>query len=306
MEQLIERFKLISAAINLNEYEIISSQTEKLLTFSLDSRANDIVKSLQMHSYDDALLKIKSYSKNVPNISNIYKDPKAQELQIQLRTLEMDLGNLYEEKNEYLSNINEFITLYQYYLHDELKNILKQKLQNAKTALLKRDISKERYEELSNQYNILNEQTDIVSQKKPNSLNQKDAQELKNLYKKANRVINPDILTDNEKKRTQKMFKALNRAYTNKDLATIKKIQKTIEENPRVIYGFDKIDDITLLRAQSKSLQSKIIALKEEIETIKKSDIYKFLNSTKNLEQYFMSVKEALITQKTKIVTDLI
>ncbi len=306
MEQLVERFKLISAAINLNEYEIISAQTKKLSTFSLDSRADDILKSLQKQAYDEALSKIRTYEKNASNI-NAYKDPKIQALHIQLRTLEKDLNNLHEEKNEYIANINEFISFFfQYYLHVELQNVLKLRLKNAGDALGQNHITRKRFEELNEKYNLYAHQLNSFTEQRTEHLSQEDSKEIKDLYKKANRTINPDILTENEKKRTQKMFDALNRAYTRRDLATVKKIQKTIEENPRIIYGFDKINDKDKLRAQSKALQLKISTLKDEIKTIKQSDIYQFLNSTDNLESYFQNIKHILVINKIQLGSTLV
>lgn len=301
MEQLIERFKLISAAINLHEESIVKSQIKKIKNFSLNSQARDIVSTLENGSYDEALFKIRNYIKNLADMS-AYKDPKIQQLQVQLRTLEMDLGNLYGKKHEHLGNIYEFTTLYHYYLDKILNKILKHRLQNADKMFKNGSLDKNIYEKIKNQYKTYQDSMITHTQAIPFELSNEDKAELKQLYKQASQTINPDILTEDYKKRTQKMFNALNTAYKKRDLATVKKIQKAIEDNPKSVYGFQKIDNIDALREQSKNLRLKIESLNKDIQTIQKSKIFIFLQNTKDLKGYFQQLQNTL----TKLEKELI
>lgn len=291
MKKIAKRFELISIAIDLKESSIILNQIKKLKTFNLNEAAYNIVALLENHQYDSAKNEIKKYLKKLSVIS-AYNDPKVQEFQIQLRTLEKDLNDIIYTKNKLLNDINKFNDTYSNTLGGKLKEILDYKIKNAKSEEEKRR---------------LNEQYRLLAKSQENSqatfqLSAHEENELDNMYKKLNKEINPDIVLGTFRQKAQKLFEALSRAYEKKDLATVKNIQKTIKENPKIIYGFSKINDIPTLREQSKKLQSKISEEKIILREIEHSEVCSILESTENLSEYFSVLKRNLDQKKLEII----
>lgn len=301
LKKIAKRLELINIAITLNEKDIISSQIKKLRSFGLGEEAKYIISLLEREAYDKASNKIKNYLRNLSDM-NAYKDSKLQELQVQLNTLESDFHNLLETKNECIRGINEFNTLFHINLGDTINEILRAQLKNAQNAYKEGRISQDVFESIKERYEVFLKSRQAQEDEKTYDLDVKEKNKLKKLYKKANREINPDILLEQFKKRTSKMYSALNMAYLKQDLATIEKIQKTIDENPKSVYGYDKIDNKQAIREQSKRLREKIQDLKQDIDTLEQSEIYSLLHSINNLEEYFINIKRYLIAQKNELI----
>lgn len=301
VEKIVKRFELIILAIELDESKIIDSQIDRLRSFNLSNEAENIVNLLERHSYEQASTRIKTYIKKLSDIG-AYKDPKLGELQIQLKTLERDFNSLLEEKNEYLATMLEYESLFHKNLDSTLEEILKKRYESAKDAYGKGKLDTNVYNSIKNHYLEFEKSKKSYESEEQFQLNDYEKKELKNLYKKANKKINPDILLERFRKRTQKMFLALNNAYKRRDLTTIKKIQKSIEKNQQSVYGYDNIDDMDALRKQSKSLRRKIKELKQGLEKIKNSEIHTLLQSTDDLEYYFKTIQKRLLGKKEKLL----
>lgn len=300
MKKIVKRFELISVAISLEENEIIDSQIRKLRTFRLSKEAESIVNLLEHRSYEQATTRIKTYIKKISDIS-AYKDPKIGELQVQLQTLERDFYKLSETKNEYVANILEYTALYHKILDPILDEILTKKFKNAKDAYDKGKIDTKLYESVQKHYNAFQESRRVYEKDSHFYLSSDEKNELKELYLKANKKINPDTLLEHFRQRTQKMYIALNNAYKKRDLATIRKIKKTIDQNPNAVYGFDRVDNVETLRKQSRDLRKKINQLQTGLDAIKESKIYSLLNSVENFEFYFNNLKKRLANKKERL-----
>lgn len=304
MKQLAKRLELINIAISLNERDIISSQIKKIRSFGLNEEAKYIVNLLEREAYGKATDKIRNYLRNLSDI-NAYKDTKLQELQVQLSTLERDFNTLLETKNECIRGINEFTNLFHINLGEIINDILTAQFQNAQKAYKDGKTSQDIYLDIKDRYEAFKKSEQIQEEDSSYSLDTNEKNRLKKLYKKANRQINPDILLDKFKQRTEKMHSALNVAYLKQDLATIEKIQKTIDENPQSVYGYDKIDNKSLIREHSKELRGKIGDLKKDLDKLEKSEIYSLIHSVNNLQEYFTNIKKYLITQKSQLIKQL-
>lgn len=304
MKQIAKRFELINIAISLNEKDIISSQIKKIRSFGLNEEARYIINLLENEAYSKASDKIRNYLRNISN-ANAYIDTKLQELQVQLSTLKKDYNSLVEAKNESIREINEFITLFHINLGEIISEILKAQFKNAKKAYKEAKTSRDIYDSVKSKYESFIKSEEKQQSQSSYSLNVDEKSRLKKLYKKANRQINPDILLDKFKQRTEKMHSALNSAFLKQDLATIEKIKKTIDENPQSVYGYDKIDNKNAIKVHLKELREKISGLKDDLDEMQKSEIYTLLHSINNLQEYFMNIKKYLITQKSQLMRQI-
>lgn len=91
------------------------------------------------------------------------------------------------------------------------------------------------------------------------------------------------------------MFAELNAAYERNDLVKAKAILENLEYGDFFISRSDVISEKQLMKAEIEKLHLRIKELKEECQTIKKSEIYKTISSIDNWNDYFNSIKEKLV-----------
>jgi len=150
MQQTLKRLSLIQTSIELDDTDIIALQVAKLETLEPDDEVQSILQKLENLEYASALLAIESYLAKYKGVA-AYVDPKVKGLKLELKMLEQKLQDLDALKNEQLSTIEEFNTLYSLKVGDIIEKILKRKKELlAKQVAKMQEIfeqEKERYKE---------------------------------------------------------------------------------------------------------------------------------------------------------------
>jgi small-conductance mechanosensitive channel len=218
MQQILKRLELIKTSISIEDEEIIEMQVTKLSTMSTDDEVKEILRQLSHNDYGEAIVKIENYLVRYRGVV-LYEDKEISGLKMELKILEAKLGELSEEKNEYLNEISEFNTQYSLHLGEIIRAILELK----KDIFYRKSIfesnplediedSKEyqQYQEAKNNYNeFYHEYEEIINQERF-ELNEEEKAELKKLYRKASRVCHPDIVQDELKTQAIKLMQELN------------------------------------------------------------------------------------------------
>ncbi len=100
----------------------------------------------------------------------------------------------------------------------------------------------------------------------------------KDLYRKVAKAIHPDLSTNEEERKwRQKMMAEANNAYAKKDCESLWAILRQWESAPRPDGGIDIAAEIFLLRHKISWVKKRIRVVENEIDKMKKSDLYSLL-----------------------------
>lgn len=305
MKKILKRLELISSAIDLEENEMIEEQVAKLRELSIDSDVQEILKMIEDKHYEYVISSITTYVHRFSGVT-VYEDPQIQGLKVELSILEKELNKLSETKNEYLVEINHFISDYYRHLGTIIEEILRLQQEIAQKAFNQGQIHEEELQVSKDEYRSFYEEAIIQFKEQPLLLTEEEEKELNKLYRKASRLTHPDIVADAFKEEATKIFIALNSAYKRKDLAKVKEILTGLESGTAFAYGSDEINDKELLRKKSEVLREKIQVITKEIEELVQSDTYITIKEIDDLDAYFDELKENLIVEKEELVLELL
>lgn len=158
MKQILKRLELIKIAIDIGDEYIIEIQFKKLVSLEVDNKIDDILLKIANKDYGSVIVDIDNYLKEYSGLV-LYVDQEVQGLKLELKALEKGLQHLSEIKNEYLTEIEEFNTMYSLRVGGIIEKILKLKEQILQQAIkFKQDLfkdEKEKHEDIKDEVNTL-------------------------------------------------------------------------------------------------------------------------------------------------------
>lgn len=113
MKQILKHLKAIATFIDLEDDEQIVGQVVKLKSLAIDNEVQEIIVMIENQRYENVLPSISNYVHRFSKLE-VWEDPKVKGLKVELNLLEKELNELYETKNDYLTQINAFNA--QYYI----------------------------------------------------------------------------------------------------------------------------------------------------------------------------------------------
>ncbi len=201
--------------------------------------------------------------------------------------MEAELNKLSDEKADLEKVIHEFGVRHNTELGELILRILRFKKDKS--------IGTPKEAEAENDYNDYSREYEISKNEEIAELTKEQQIEIKKLYRKASKLCHPDVVSEEQKNLADKLFAELNAAYERNDLVKVKAILENLEYGDFFISRSDVISEKQLMKAEIEKLHLRIKELKEECQTIKKSEIYKTISSIDNWNDYFNSIKEKLV-----------
>jgi len=212
-----------------------------------------------------------------------------QNLKLELKNLEKWCAELTIEKTECESIINTFNNKYLLCFGELIKEILE----------LRASIfgKRKQYEEQNKVFKILGNLYESL-EGLPEEFDDLEVQELKIAYRKACRLCHPDKLEEDEKNKGAEVFKSLNEAYRNQDLAKVSDILLKLEtENNFLPPHSENIDDRAALEQKIIVLYEQIEVLDAEIKILKENNIYQRIQNIGDIDSYFSELECELQTE---------
>ncbi len=160
MQQIIKRLELIRTSIALGDEEIIVLQRIKLQQMDLDDAARTILDAIERREYAGVVNAIDQY---IGQFSGLvpWLDGELQGLRLELKTLEVEVETLLDEKNELQFQLDKFQQQYHNRLGALIRDILELN-KRIKASLLR---SRRRdYEEQAAAYRELKKRRDDLKQ----------------------------------------------------------------------------------------------------------------------------------------------
>jgi hypothetical protein len=291
-ETVSKRLLIIENSIQLDEFENIKNQIDKISEYQLPNEVQEILETLNSLNYAEAATKIKDCLIKLKALT-IFEEVDLEQLKWQIKYLEVEIIALENEKATIEKIISDFVHTYTIAFGELILKILKLKKEKLRTA--GRNARTEEYEKAEEEFNTFNEQYKQEKKNDIKDLTDEEKDELKQKYRKAVLLCHPDKFTDeNQKEKAHKIFVLLQEAYSKNNLKKVREILSNLEKG---IYEIDeeiKVSKKVILLEQLNYLKQRLEELHQVLGKIRNDKTYKEVLSIKNMEEYFNQEKERL------------
>jgi primosomal protein N' len=158
MTEILKRLEIVKTGIEIDDTDIIELQMEKLHTLPIDTEVREILYKLKRNEYVAGLKDIKNYIGQFVGVI-VYEGKEVQGLKFELKILEKQLQETTGIKNEYISVIEEFNSLYRLKLGDLISRILEIEKELLRKKIIEKEKTfkekKEAYEQIKEEYKNL-------------------------------------------------------------------------------------------------------------------------------------------------------
>lgn len=288
LSKIIKRIELIKNLISLEEEETISEQTIKLEEYQSNEKVKELISLLKQKSYGQAVEQIEIFI-NFHQQVTFWIDPEIDALKLEIKSLEVEINNLSDEKADLEKIVHEFGIRHNQELGKLIIKILQFRKENAKGTAQEQEAEED--------YNTYHEEFESSKNEKIANLTEDEQKELKSIYRKASKLCHPDLVSEEQKELATKLFATLSIAYEGNDLEKVREILKSLELGNFFMSKSDAINEKELLKTEIEKLRLRIKELKVQLQIIIESPTYETIISIDNWEKYFSNAKKELSSQ---------
>jgi len=303
LTQVCKRLEILRSTITIQDEDDIEYQLnrlKKLLDFQLNiSNLNtlfEIVDSIESKEYGKTITLIDTFLKEFSSII-IYVDPELSGLKLEIKSLEIQVSSLQDEKTELERKIYAFEIKHNYELGDIITKILDLKKKIAEKRLKDNpddEELKKEFHEANEDFKKYKENVKSTKDEKIKELSVEQQDEIKSKFRRASKLCHPDVVADTFKQEAAKLFVELKNAYSKNDLETVNNILDYLETGKPFKAKHETITAKDLIKKESIRLRRLLLELLKEINVIKSSETFKIISSISDIEEYFAQIKTKL------------
>jgi len=307
---------MIRNLVLLGEQDDVATHVRKLRPVAEALHVSAIIAALDKGEYTAALEAIDAYLRKATAlvVAGFADIPL---LQFQLKTLELRLESLSDEKAELERRLITFNRRHDDALGDLIKRILKARAELARLhaddqntnkkqeeAEAKAQEAQETYEDYANQHEELRRAEPLPK------LDAETERELKSLYRKACNLCHPDKVPEEKKEAAHRIFVDLQEAYKANDLARVQEIHVTLASGGLPETRSSTLSVAEALKAAIAELESAIARLVTELKALQESDGIHLVDSAGATEVeweiFFNQQRETLEIELVNIVSAIL
>jgi formylglycine-generating enzyme required for sulfatase activity len=288
--KIIKRLELIKTFAALEEAEEIDGQLDKLRAQAIPAEVLAIMQELEQRQYTAALRMLDQYLQNMRTIS-VHQDGEVFGLHLEIRSLEIQLAALDNERIEAEKLVHEFMVRHARELGELILELLALKKENANSEQKRLEA-----EEDERNYREGFEANKQISIK---HLNDEEKKQIKELYREAAMLCHPDRFSNEtleRQKEAEEIFQELAIAYNNNDLQRVKEIAEMLKRGVLRLKGKEEMQ-LGKLNIRLNQLKLKVKDLLQQINELKETEVYRTASDNSDWDAYFAAAKISLIEQ---------
>lgn len=298
--KIIKRLEVIKSFAALEEEDEIAHQIKKLKDLTLPAEVTAIVKKIEAKQFSDALKLVEEFIKD-KNRLTVYDDVEVFGLQLEIKSLEVQLNALENELVEAEKLVHEFLVRHTKELGSLIIELLELKRKNAKNEEERTEAEedekayREGYE--ANKHIVIPE------------LSKEEKQSLTKMYREASMLCHPDKFTNEsqeKQKQAEELFKGLAEAYSSNNSERVSEILENLKKGILTTDPKNTIHKKDMLKSRLESIKRKVGDTLQRIKDIKQSEGYKTATENKNWDEYFNSAKTNLKQQIDNLKNDVL
>ncbi|MFZ2339221.1 MAG: phospholipase D-like domain-containing protein [Bacteroidales bacterium] len=298
---ICSRLKTLKETIRIGDSEDIKYlllKLKKTLNPINDSNLSlvyNIITEIENENFSKAILGIDDFIKRY-NSLNVYIDTEIAALRLELKSLEIQVSTLEDEKVELEKLVHEFEVMHNNELGAIILKILILKKEKYQKEFAQNPEKENEFQEAKNDYDAFRKTYNNLSNEKVKDLSEDQRIELKKLYRNASKLCHPDAVAEQYKEKAEYLFRELNSAYNANDLEKIKILHADLQKG-LFRTNSEMVNEKSVLSQKVNYLRLLRDDLERNIFLIKKSEPYKIISTITNWNTYFSDIKEQLITE---------
>jgi hypothetical protein len=289
--QIIKRLELIKIFAALAEDGSINEQAIILNALQLPYEIFEIVEQLEKKQYSEAIKNIETFIR-LKNQLVVFEDGEVFGLQLEIKSLEVQLNALDNELVESEQLMNEFMVRHTKELGLLLLELLELKKINSKT-----EAERQEADEDEKSYR------EGYEAKKDIEIPQISPEEKKNLsklFREASFLCHPDKFvheTPEKQKQAEELFKALVNVYNNNDVQRVEEILNNLKSGILNVSSKSAAQKKDFLKVHLNELKYKINTTMARLKELKASEVYLTATENPDWDLYFEQARTNLMNQ---------
>ncbi|WP_070411131.1 phospholipase D-like domain-containing protein [Pseudomonas lundensis] len=314
-DEVRRRLEMIRNLILLGEQDDVAPHVRKLRSVAEALQISRIVSAIDTGQYKAVLVEIDAYLRRA---TALVQEGYANipHLRFQLKTLELRLESLTDEKAELERRLVTFNRRHDDALGDIIQRVLRARSELAQLRAAERESGKDRdeaeatardaketFEEYARQHEELQRAEPLPM------LDEESERELKAIFRKACSLCHPDKVTDDKKESAHHAFVELRDAYKRNDLPRVKEIYETLKAGGIPGTRSTALSESDGLRAAIAELEFAISRMVADLKALQASDSVRLMDTAGITETewqgFFAKRREALDCELAKVVSDI-
>lgn len=296
VSKLSKRLKLIKNFILLEEFEDIEMQIIKLHTYADEQAITKIIEKLNRKEYVKAVASIDEFVNQYQQIS-LYEDPEIFAYRLEIKTLELELTALSNEKAEMEKTVHDFGVIHNRYLGKIIEKILKLRKEQLDRARRENPEKEKEFKEAEEDYEHYHKQFEDSKDQVLYELDEIEKKELKKKFRKASMLCHPDRVSEAVSTQAEQIFVELQTAYAQNDLNRVIEILDSLENNKPFVSRSEKYTEKAKLKAEVQRIRFKLQELEKNIVQIKNTEVWQTIQEIADWDIYFEESKTTLQKQ---------
>ncbi len=297
------RLQMIQSLIQLEEFQEVPLQLERLNEFELILEVEEILIKIRLCEYTAAITAIDEFQKRYSQIISVDAD-RISSLRLELIYLQTELLSL----QEYHDSLDKEIVELHRHIHIRLGELILELL-DLKTLWnqVKEKLGKKsHFEDLKEQYRQFADQLHEAKTKPHIELSEEEQESIKELYRRGVRLCHPDRVEEQFKEKAQEIFIRLKKAFDQNNLREVKNIVHSLEMGVWDL-GDEKqeVKEVEKLESLVHGFKLKVVELRRKIDLLTQDEDYRDKMQYGNLEVFLaareVSLKREIVVYQTKI-----
>ena len=266
--KIIKRLEVIKSFAALEEVDEIANQIKKLKEQPLPMEVTAIVGKLETKQFGEAMRLVAEFIK-AKNQVTVYDDAEVFGLQLEIKSLELQLNALENEYVEAEKLVTEFLVRHTNELGELIIELLALKKLTAKTE--------EERTEAETDEQTYKEGYNANKGKTIPQLTKEEKQDLTKMYREASMQCHPDKFANEppkKQKQAEELFKELAEAYSMNDTERVKTIRDNLRKGILTTDPNNAPNKKELLKARLAALQNNSTTALQKIQEIKQTETY--------------------------------
>ena len=290
------RLEALRGVIHADDEDDIAQQLLKLKNLVTGSYVpgdvQEIISLVELGKLDEAETCIMAYLNTNKQVA-LYVDPEFGELKLELKSLEVQISSLENEKQE----IDRTLHAYQYRHAIELGELMRQILLLSKEILRKEaELNPEKeaeFEEAQREYDEFEADFKTSSENEVVTLSPEEQQEIKAMFRACTKLCHPDVVADEFKEEAAAAFHKLAEAYECNDVETGKEVYRNLQKGVFAATS-DTLNDVQRMHRSLVTMRSTLSNLAKQIRLTRNSEVYREVAGIADWDEYFATAKQQM------------
>lgn len=301
--KIVARLEALRHVVALDDEDDIGLQLAKLQKLLVGSdehgEVNEIIRLVADNQFEQASSAIEIFVRSRKQIA-VYVDPEIPELTLELKSLEIQVSALEDEKTELEKLLYTYNYRHAVEVGEIIRRILHLRREKLKAEAEQDESKQEEYQEAQQDYDEYSQDFQETSKRELIKVTEAEQQELKATFRACSKMCHPDVVAAEYKAEAAKLFARLSEANEKNDVPAVKAIYEQLQKGIFAPMSAT-VSDALKLHKQVVRMRGKVKDLAAAISSIRTTDAYRKVVAINDWDEYFATLKLQLQAELNRL-----